>query len=260
MFLIKGVNVMDEILNLSINEMPQTEFDCSCGKHHNFSVHDMSIRKGAIEDLPKMAEPFKDGKILVVFDNHTYKVAGKRAVELLGYVKLIVIVVAITLVINNVVLINAKIPSPSMEKTLMVKDRLFGFRLAYGINLNLFGYEISEKFKDPERFDIVIFKYPDDESRLFIKRVIGLPGEVVEIKDGKVYIDGSPTPLDDSFIPEKMIGSYGPYTVPENCYFMLGDNRNDSKDSRSWKNKFVRFDQIVGKAVVRYYPSFKWLG
>ena len=83
MFLIKGVNVMDEILNLSINEMPQTEVDCSCGKHHNFSVHDMSIRKGAIEDLPKMAEPFKDGKILVVFDNHTYKVAGKRAVELL---------------------------------------------------------------------------------------------------------------------------------------------------------------------------------
>ena len=160
--------------------------------------------------------------------------------ELLGYVKLIVIVVAITLVINNVVLINAKIPSPSMEKTLMVKDRLFGFRLAYGINLNLFGYEISEKFKDPERFDIVIFKYPDDESRLFIKRVIGLPGEVVEIKDGKVYIDGSPTPLDD--------------------YFMLGDNRNDSKDSRSWKNKFVRFDQLVGKAIVRYYPSFKWLG
>ena len=137
--------------------------------------------------------------------------------ELLGYVKLIVIVVAITLVINNVVLINAKIPSPSMEKTLMVKDRLFGFRLAYGINLNLFGYEISEKFKDPERFD-------------------------------------------DSFIPEKMIGSYGPYTVPENSYFMLGDNRNDSKDSRSWKNKFVRFDQLVGKAIVRYYPSFKWLG
>ena len=159
--------------------------------------------------------------------------------ELLGYVKLIVIVVAITLVINNVVLINAKIPSPSMEKTLMVKEHLFGFRLAYGINLDLFGYKISEKFKDPERFDIVIFKYPDDESRLFIKRVIGLPGEVVEIKDGKVYIDGSPTPLDDSFIPEKMVGSYGPYTVPENCYFMLGDNRNDSKDSRSWKNKFV---------------------
>jgi glycerol-1-phosphate dehydrogenase [NAD(P)+] len=74
---------MNEILNLSVNDMPQTEFDCSCGRHHNFSVHEMSIRKGAIEDLPKMAEPFKDGKILVVFDNNTYKVAGKKAVELL---------------------------------------------------------------------------------------------------------------------------------------------------------------------------------
>ena len=74
---------MNEILNLTINEMPQTEFDCSCGRHHNFSVHDMSIRKGAIEDLPKMAEPFKDGKILVVFDKNTYEVAGKKAVALL---------------------------------------------------------------------------------------------------------------------------------------------------------------------------------
>lgn len=74
---------MNEILNLTINEMPRTEFDCSCGRHHNFSVQDMSIRKGAIEDLPKMAEPFKDGKILVVFDNNTYEVAGKKAVELL---------------------------------------------------------------------------------------------------------------------------------------------------------------------------------
>ena len=81
-----------------------------------------------------------------------------------------------------------------------------------------------------------------------------------EIKDGKVYINDSSTPLDDSFIPEKMTGNYGPYKVPENCYFMLGDNRNNSNDSRFWKNKFVRFDQLVGKAVVRYYPSIKWLG
>lgn len=74
---------MNEILDLTTNEMPRTAFDCSCGRHHNFSVQDMSIRKGAIEDLPKMAEPFKDGQILVVFDNNTYKVAGERAVELL---------------------------------------------------------------------------------------------------------------------------------------------------------------------------------
>ena len=64
---------MNEILNLSINEMPQTEFDCSCGRHHNFSVHDMAIRKGAIEEQPKIAAPFKDVKILVVFYKKTYK-------------------------------------------------------------------------------------------------------------------------------------------------------------------------------------------
>ncbi|WP_373216890.1 signal peptidase I [Ruminococcus sp. 5_1_39BFAA] len=179
--------------------------------------------------------------------------------EIWDYVKMIVIVVVVVLFLNNVVLINARIPSASMEKTIMTKDRIFGFRLSYGVNLNLFGNEISKKVKDPERFDIVIFKYPDDESQLFIKRVIGLPGETVEIVDGKVYIDGSETPLDDSFIPEPMYGSFGPYEVPEDCYFMLGDNRNNSKDSRYWKNTFVRFDQIVGKAIVRYYPSIKLL-
>lgn len=74
---------MNEILNMTINEMPRTEFDCSCGRRHNFSVHDMAIGKGAIEELPRMAEPFKDGKILMVFDNNTYRVAGKKAAELL---------------------------------------------------------------------------------------------------------------------------------------------------------------------------------
>ena len=70
---------MNEILNMHINDMPQAKFQCSCGKEHYFSLNALSIRKGAIEDLPKMAEPFKDKKILVVFDNNTYKVAGKRA-------------------------------------------------------------------------------------------------------------------------------------------------------------------------------------
>ena len=167
--------------------------------------------------------------------------------EILSWVLTFALAIGAAFLIKNYLIINADVPTGSMENTIMPGDRLIGNRLAF--------------LKDtPERGDVVIFHYPDDEEELYVKRVIGLPGEVVEIKDGKVYIDGSPTSLDDSFIPEKMIGSYGPYTVPENCYFMLGDNRNDSKDSRSWKNKFVRFDQIVGKAVVRYYPSFKWLG
>ena len=173
---------------------------------------------------------------------------------------MIIIVVLIVTLINNVVLINAKIPSESMEKTVMTGDRLFGFRLAYGINIDLFGHEISKKIKDPERFDIIIFKYPDDEKKLFIKRLIGLPGEKVQITDGKVYINDSEIPLDDSFIPEKARGNFGPYEVPENSYFMLGDNRNHSKDSRCWKTtNFVTFDEIGGQAVIRYSPSVKLL-
>ena len=164
--------------------------------------------------------------------------------EIWDYVKMIIIVVVVVLVINNVVLINAKIPSESMENTIMTGDRIFGYRLAYGLNLDLFGKEISKKWKDPERFD---------------KRIIGLPGDKVEIRNGKVYINDSETPLEDDYVPETPLGSFGPYEVPENCYFMMGDNRNNSKDSRYWTNTYVRFDQIVGKAEIRYFPSIKLL-
>ena len=177
--------------------------------------------------------------------------------EIWEYVKMILIVVVVVLVVNNVVLINAKIPSESMEKTIMTGDRIFGFRLSYGINLKIGDWEYSQKFRDPERFDVVIFRYPDDESQLFIKRVIGLPGETVTIVDGKVYINDSTEPLDDSFTPETPVGDFGPYQVPEDSYFMLGDNRNWSKDSRFWENTYVTFDEIVGKAVIRYFPSIK---
>ena len=181
--------------------------------------------------------------------------------EIWDYVKMIIIVVVVVLVINNVVLINAKIPSESMENTIMTGDRIFGFRLAYGFNMDLFGNEISKKWKDPERFDIVIFKYPDDESQLFIKRIIGLPGDKVEIKNGKVYINDSATPLKEDYLKEEwVIANDGmQFQVPEGCYFMMGDNRNNSKDSRYWENTFVRFDQIVGKAEIRYFPSIKLL-
>lgn len=176
-----------------------------------------------------------------------------------GYIKMILAVFVVVFLINNVVFINARIPSESMEKTIMTGDRILGFRLAYGCNLEKIGFDISLKWKNPKRYDIIIFKYPDDESQLFIKRLIGLPGETVEIIDGKVYVNDSEIALEDSFIPEKMWGSFGPYTVPEGCYFMLGDNRNHSNDSRYWENTFVHFDQIIGKAVLRYYPNMKLL-
>ena len=82
---------------------------------------------------------------------------------------------------------------------------------------------------------------------------------VAKLRNGKVYINGSDQPLDDSFVPETPTGNYGPYKVPENCYFMLGDNRENSRDSRFWDNTYVTFDEIVGKAVIRYFPSIKLL-
>ena len=166
--------------------------------------------------------------------------------EFMEYLKMIIFVVVVVLVVNNFLLINAKIPSESMEQTIMTGDRVFGNRLAY-------------VFGDPERYDIIIFKYPDNEKELFIKRIIGMPGEIVEIKDGKVYINGSKEPLKDSFTPETPVGDYGPYTVPENSYFVLGDNRNYSKDSRFWNNPYVAEDKILGKAVLKYFPGIKLL-
>lgn len=167
--------------------------------------------------------------------------AGK---ELLDYLKMIVFVLVFVIILQNYVIINMQIPSESMEETIRTGDRVFGNRLAY-------------LKKDPKRLDIIVFKYPDDESQLFIKRVIGLPGETVDIRDGKVYIDDSETPLDDSYIPEEMLGSWGPYVVPEDSYFVMGDNRNWSKDSRYWENTYVKKDKILGKAVLRYFPGIK---
>lgn len=164
--------------------------------------------------------------------------------EVKEYLHMIIFVIIVVFVVNNVVLINAKIPSESMEKTIMTNDRIFGFRLAY-------------KLEEPKRYDVIIFKYPDNPSELFIKRIIGLPGETVVMREGKVYINDSEKPLDDSFCPEDPLGDFGPYTVPEDSYFMLGDNRNYSKDSRFWDNKYVSEDLIVGKALIRYFPSIK---
>lgn len=164
--------------------------------------------------------------------------------ELMQWIIVIATAVCLALFINNVLIVNAKIPSASMENTIMTGDRVFGNRLAY-------------VFDRPDRFDIIIFRYPDDESQLFIKRIIGLPGETVEIKNGKIFINNSDTPLKDVSTKEEMIGSFGPYTVPEGCYFVMGDNRNNSKDSRYWENTFVKENEILGKAVIRYWPLNK---
>ncbi|NCB94074.1 MAG: signal peptidase I [Clostridia bacterium] len=164
--------------------------------------------------------------------------------ELAEDILLLIIVLGSVFILKNYVLINAVIPSGSMENTILIGDRVFGNRLTY-------------EFDDPKRGDIVIFKFPDDEKELYIKRVIGLPGDTVLIKAGKVYINGSDTPLDEPYLAETPEGDYGPYEVPEGRYFMLGDNRNHSADSRFWEEKYVEREKILAKAALRYYPLSK---
>lgn len=159
----------------------------------------------------------------------------------------IALAVVVAIILKTFVFANAVVPTGSMKNTIEEKDRIIASRLAY-IN------------DDPERYDVVIFKYPDDESQYYVKRVIGLPGETVEIVKGIVYVtktDGEMIQLDDSFVTNcTPTGNFGPYKVPENCYFMMGDNRNSSWDSRYWNNKYVDKSKIIGQVKFRYFPNF----
>ena len=107
--------------------------------------------------------------------------------EVRSWIVCIAATLAITLFITNFVIVNASIPSGSMENTIMTGDKLIAFRTAY-------------LFSEPERGDVIIFEYPDDESEWYIKRVIALPGETIEVKDGKVYINGSKKPLKEPIL------------------------------------------------------------
>jgi signal peptidase I len=108
----------------------------------------------------------------------------------------------------------------------------------------------------PQRGDIVSFYYPDDGETMYLKRIIGLPGETIEGIDGEVYIDGKVIP---DYTNIKFYEDFGPYQIPEDSYFMMGDNRNSSWDSRYWMNKFVARGDLIGKAEFEYYPEMKLL-
>lgn len=185
--------------------------------------------------------------------------------EILGWIELVAICMVVVWFATNYVIVNARVPSGSMENTIMTGDRLIGFRLAY-------------TFSGPKRGDIILFKYPLDESTIYIKRVIGLPGEKVTISDGKIYINDSEKPLEEDYLKEDWVVENDGYTfnVPENSYLVLGDNRNNSEDARYWAEyaieeglastpeeaeqyQYVSKDKIIGKALFIYYDKFKSL-
>lgn len=163
---------------------------------------------------------------------------------------------ALILLSFTVFLINAEIPSGSMENTIMTGDRIFGNRLAYNGS------------KSPKRYDVVIFEDPTGSGKYLIKRVIGLPGDTLVFKDGDVYLKDESEPLDDSFCKTQHSTGTGLLNgntvyVPEGCYFVMGDNRGDSLDSRYWVNKsgepipYIQESDIIAKAAFRYYPFNK---
>ncbi len=183
------------------------------------------------------------------------KKEAKKTLENFG------IAILIALFIRAFIVQAFDIPSGSMEPTLLPGDYILVNKFIYGIRIpytkiRLFSYN------KPQRGDVIVFIYPVDPSQDFIKRVIGLPGEKVQIVNGKIIIDDRPISDPwgsfDNKEPAQFIRSvenFGPVVVPEDSLFVMGDNRNNSEDSRFWG--FLPFDDLIGKAFIIY---FSWNG
>ena len=180
------------------------------------------------------------------------------------YFESIVIAVILALFIRTFVVQAFKIPTGSMENNLLIGDHLLVNKFVFGPSLSLIERAILPSAVI-RRGDVVVFKYPEEPERDFIKRVIGLPGESVELREKKVYINGRPfeEPYVHFLLPpggesenHEVTSSdvrerYGPVTVPENHYFVMGDNRDNSQDSRYWG--FLPREFVKGKALVIYW-------
>lgn len=211
-------------------------------------IFDMEVRLGEQVSPTKIVESIEQSVISSqkIENDDEGKYEKSKLRDAIEFCTPIIAAFIIAMLLKVFVFANAVVPTGSMLNTIQENDRIIANRLAY----------ISS---DPERYDIVIFKFPDDETQCYVKRIIGLPGETVEIQKGKVYVttyNGEKKELDNSFVTNCIpSGDFGPFKVPENSYFMLGDNRNNSWDSRYWKDKYVSKDKIVGKVKFRYYPS-----
>jgi len=150
---------------------------------------------------------------------------------------------AVIYLVINFFTMRCEVEGPSMEPTLETGQRLIVYRLAYA-------------FSEPERGDVIVFRYPPDSGDNLVKRIIGLPGETVSIREGHVYIDGVLLEEPGYVSPPYYSGTW---EVPEGHYFVLGDNRNSSSDSHSWGDiANLDGDLIVGRAWLSYWPPSRW--
>ena len=168
--------------------------------------------------------------------NNEEKQKKSKLREAISFMTPIVVALIIAIFLKTCIFANIVIPTGSMLNTIQEGDRIIASRLAY-IN------------DEPQRYDIIIFKYPDDETQLFAKRIIALPGETIEVKNGIVYItdkNGNKSTARTDFITNCIpTGNFGPYTVPLGSYFVMGDNRNNSLDSRYPKIGLIHRDEII---------------
>jgi signal peptidase I len=173
------------------------------------------------------------------------------------YIESILIAVIIALFVRSVFIQAYKIPSGSMEPTLLIGDHLLVNRLSYVVKVPYFDHVIYTLGK-PKRGDIIVFRYPENVKVDYIKRVIATEGDTIEIKNKVIYINGvkmtdswghyqNTPPVPRDFSPKD---NFGPYTVPKDAVFAMGDNRDNSADSRFWGP--VRKEHLVGKALILY--------
>jgi signal peptidase I len=174
------------------------------------------------------------------------------------YAEAIFIAVILALLIRAFVVQAFKIPSGSMKPTLQIGDHILVNKFVYGIKVPFTEKELLPIGR-PARHDIVVFRYPVDPSKDFIKRVVGLPGDSVLIRDKVVYINGQRLEEPYAVFSDKRVlpatasprDNMDTVNIPENCLFVMGDNRDESYDSRFWK--FVDMNQLKGKAFVIYW-------
>ncbi|EFL50598.1 signal peptidase I [Solidesulfovibrio fructosivorans JJ]] len=173
---------------------------------------------------------------------------------LLEYLEALAVALVLALVIRTFVVQAFKIPSGSMLDTLLIGDHLLVNKFLYGTHIP-FTDKVIFPIEDPQHEDVIVFEFPEDTSKDFIKRIIGVPGDVLEMKDKVVYRNGQK--LDEPYVKHTDPGiqarrdNFGPITVPPGKYFVMGDNRDESYDSRFWG--FVDKDKIRGKAWVIYW-------
>ncbi len=173
------------------------------------------------------------------------------------YSEALIIAIILALIIRTFFIQAFKIPSGSMLETLQIGDHLLVNKIGYGIKVPFTHYMLAE-FNDPQHGDIVVFEFPEDPSKDFIKRVIGLPGDTIEIREKHVYRNGEKldepyTQHTDTVTNASRRDNMAPVTVPEGKYFVMGDNRDESYDSRFWG--FVDRNKIKGKAWLLYWSS-----